>query len=414
MNESRKKCFISYSWDDESHSYWINKLARILKENGVDVKIDQWDLFPGSDLNQSLKELIHESDFVLVVCTEKYKHRVINNLGGVGFESQVLMKLVDTSDFEKIIPVLRFGDKNSSIPDFLSKKLYLDFRNDDYISEFQKLLEHFGIKQSFVTPFLGEVRYTVLEHSDISHGLAKRYRSNILLEGCLDKGAIKRVIIEINNKFRQSNYYRNKLAEARWQEKEADTISLFMYKSIQDLQHVDWICRTQWMHPNLEKSGRLMEMKGETISDGTVVDWNDNHGEYSEYFKKNILSKEEYLKSIIEIMDNLTPLVHWASELIDKYEQKTLSISDLDSKLGKKEEEVLDLYMSIGDISGPFECRELDQRFSEYIAVAHNVFLPFAGRGSWEEVNKIYLAKSAIQDARKTIQYYNLELEKVR
>jgi hypothetical protein len=41
---SNPKAFISYSWSSQEHQRWVLDLATQLRENGVDVTIDKWDL----------------------------------------------------------------------------------------------------------------------------------------------------------------------------------------------------------------------------------------------------------------------------------------------------------------------------------------------------------------------------------
>ena len=38
--------FISYSHDSKVHKQWVLELAQKLRQNGVDIIIDQWDLDP--------------------------------------------------------------------------------------------------------------------------------------------------------------------------------------------------------------------------------------------------------------------------------------------------------------------------------------------------------------------------------
>lgn len=44
------KVFISYSHDSLSHKTWIKKLTTYLRNKGIDVILDQWDLALGSDI----------------------------------------------------------------------------------------------------------------------------------------------------------------------------------------------------------------------------------------------------------------------------------------------------------------------------------------------------------------------------
>jgi len=43
-NDLAPKLFISYSWTSPAHEQWVISLATDLRENGVDVILDKWDL----------------------------------------------------------------------------------------------------------------------------------------------------------------------------------------------------------------------------------------------------------------------------------------------------------------------------------------------------------------------------------
>lgn len=53
---SAPKVFISYSHDSQQHKDWVLRLANELRTNGIDAKLDQWDLSPGQDIAPSWLE----------------------------------------------------------------------------------------------------------------------------------------------------------------------------------------------------------------------------------------------------------------------------------------------------------------------------------------------------------------------
>lgn len=76
--------FVSYSWDSEEHRRWVIALATRLRENGVDVVLDYWNLKLGADKTLFMEKAVRESDHVLLICTLKYKEKADGRLGGVG------------------------------------------------------------------------------------------------------------------------------------------------------------------------------------------------------------------------------------------------------------------------------------------------------------------------------------------
>ena len=57
---STPKVFISYAHDSQEHKKWVLDLATMLRNNGVDAIIDQWELRPGDDLS-----LINELNYII-------------------------------------------------------------------------------------------------------------------------------------------------------------------------------------------------------------------------------------------------------------------------------------------------------------------------------------------------------------
>jgi TIR domain len=125
--------FISYAWEDDVR-VWVRSLAtRLRREGGVDVQIDQWNIAPGDSLTAFMESAVRTNDFVLLVCTPRYKTKSDSRQGGVGYEGEVITGEVFTrANHRKFIPILRKGDWSSAAPSFLLGKLYLDFRSDPY------------------------------------------------------------------------------------------------------------------------------------------------------------------------------------------------------------------------------------------------------------------------------------------
>ena len=137
------KVFISYSWDSEEHKKWVLSLAVFLKENDVEVIIDRYDLLPGDRLPLFMEKSISESDYVLIICTPKYKEKADKRNGGVGYESNIITgELVTTNNERKFIPIIRFGNFENSMPRYLSGKYGINLKDDnnEYENELNDLL----------------------------------------------------------------------------------------------------------------------------------------------------------------------------------------------------------------------------------------------------------------------------------
>ena len=87
---SAPKVFISYSREGRDHQNWVLQLAQSLRQKGVDVALDQWDLTPGSDMTRFMESQIRDSDFGILVCTPTYAQKSNIPSGGVGYEKNII------------------------------------------------------------------------------------------------------------------------------------------------------------------------------------------------------------------------------------------------------------------------------------------------------------------------------------
>lgn len=133
------KSFVSYSWDSESHKKWVANLATQLRADGVDTHLDQWHAVPGDQLPHFMEREIRENDFVIVVCTPKYKTKSDNRSGGVGYEGDIMTaEVMNTGNHRKFIPVLAQGAWADAAPSWLNGKYFVD------LSSPEKLAQNYG------------------------------------------------------------------------------------------------------------------------------------------------------------------------------------------------------------------------------------------------------------------------------
>ena len=134
--------FISYSWDSEEHTRWVEQLAERLEKDDIEVNIDQWGLQLGQQLPQFMETSIRESDYVLIVCTPMYKKKSDNRKGGAGYEGNIISaELFVKNNYLKYIPVWRSGTWEEAAPSNVLGSFYVDLRegNKRYENEYVKL-----------------------------------------------------------------------------------------------------------------------------------------------------------------------------------------------------------------------------------------------------------------------------------
>lgn len=150
------KVFISYSHDSQDHKKWVLDLATRLRNSGVDATLDQWDLQAGSDLPHFMETNLATSDYVIMVCTDKYVSKANAGKGGVGYEKMIVTsELLGQIDSKKVIPIIK-QEGTRNVPTFLKTKMFIDFSIDDAFEYgFDELIRTVHESPLFVKPKIG-------------------------------------------------------------------------------------------------------------------------------------------------------------------------------------------------------------------------------------------------------------------
>lgn len=118
-----KRIFISYSWESEEHKKLVNDLGEKLENDGLEVTIDQWDVRPGDELALYMERAIKESDYVLIICSEGYKTKADNRIGGSGYEAKIITSnILANQHIKKFIPIYVGGKWDKVAPEFIDRK----------------------------------------------------------------------------------------------------------------------------------------------------------------------------------------------------------------------------------------------------------------------------------------------------
>lgn len=156
------KVFISYSWHPEKNKIWVQRLAERLIQDGVNVKLDVWDLKHGHDKYVFMEQMVKDPDIkkVLVICNEDYARKADDRTGGVGTESTIMSSdIYSLAEQTKFIPIL-MEKKNGEpcLPTFLKSRMYIDMSsNDIYELGYDQLLRDIYEKPLLRKPALGKM-----------------------------------------------------------------------------------------------------------------------------------------------------------------------------------------------------------------------------------------------------------------
>jgi hypothetical protein len=170
--------FISYAWENDEVKHWVKDLATQLRTDGIDAKLDQWEVVPGDQMPHFMEQSVRENNFVLIVCTPKYKSKSENRIGGVGYEGDIMTaEVLEGSNYRKFIPILKEGTKDTALPSWLKGKYYIDLSNKIHFENNYNDLKTTLLSSREVAPKLGKIKIsdqkiisksTVLEKEDSS------------------------------------------------------------------------------------------------------------------------------------------------------------------------------------------------------------------------------------------------------
>lgn len=159
---SAPKLFISYSWSDSIHELWVVDLATELRESGVDVILDKWDLKEGNDAVVFMEKMVTDPDIkkVAIITDETYATKADGRAGGVGTETQIISKKVyENQEQDKFVAVVSQKDENGKpyLPTYYKSRIYIDLSEPDkYGENFEQLLRWIFDKLLYVKPEIGK------------------------------------------------------------------------------------------------------------------------------------------------------------------------------------------------------------------------------------------------------------------
>lgn len=155
------RLFVSYSWTNQAHIDWVMQLATDLRAYGVDTVIDRWDLREGQDAHSFMEQSVRGEaiDKAILVCDRKYVDRANKREGGVGAESQVVTSSIykDVEQTKFVAVVTESDDDGEAVlPNFLTSRIFIDFRNsEEYSERLQQLVRWVFDKPLYRKPDLG-------------------------------------------------------------------------------------------------------------------------------------------------------------------------------------------------------------------------------------------------------------------
>jgi hypothetical protein len=185
MADKNPKLFISYSWSNPEHEKWVIELSTQLRESGVDVILDKWNLKEGQDALVFMEQMVTNPEIhkVAIICDKTYAEKADGRSGGVGTETQIISpKIYAKTDQTKFVVVVCETNENGRpcLPAYYKSRIYIDLsESESYSSNFEQLLRWIYDKPLYIKPELGKTPAFLSEDNPISLGTTTLFRRAI-------------------------------------------------------------------------------------------------------------------------------------------------------------------------------------------------------------------------------------------
>ncbi len=176
------KVFISYSWSNPQHEEWVINLATQLRQDGVDVILDKWDLKEGHDAIAFMERMVTDPEIkkVIIISDRVYAQKADSRKGGVGTETQIISKeIYDKVEQDKFVVVIAEKDEHGKpyLPTYYKSRIYIDLSEPDtYTENYERLLRWIYGKPLYKKPELGKMPTFLSEGEKISLGTTVSFK----------------------------------------------------------------------------------------------------------------------------------------------------------------------------------------------------------------------------------------------
>ena len=135
------------------------------------------------------------------------------------------------------------------------------------------------------------VHYEIPQLRDVSHGGARRLTATVLVDPHYDREVLREIIRKATYQVRHSSYHRGELVRSRWHDSHAHVVWLYLAADLQGLRNANWLARTQWIDPGLDRKMRPIELSASECLDAIAVKWNDSYTEMQGFYSEHSVDK---------------------------------------------------------------------------------------------------------------------------
>ncbi len=230
--------------------------------------------------------------------------------------------------------------------------------------------EHLTALTEIASPIVAASDYTICSEQDVSSGVAKRISLDIIAHTGsrgLNKpmlGAIVRDGLKVGQ---QSQYARNSISASTHADKSSGVVWGFVYLREVDRPAAAWVCRFQWISPDLDPSFRPLTFSGESAGEGLVIDWKLD-SDLASILDMRRETKADFLTKVDSLVAMMPPI----QEMLDKITEA--------GGLGESTKSFSESATAFEDSwddrhAPPQECQRLHQAVGEILATIGNAGL---------------------------------------
>jgi hypothetical protein len=261
-----------------------------------------------------------------------------------------------------------------------------------------------------------DIGFEIPRLRDVSHGAAKRYSAVLLVDRHYSKEVLREIILKATQQIRQSNYHRNQRAADRWRGQAAHVVWLFIARDLEDIRHSNWVCRTEWIDPNLNPAFRPLCMKGHEQVEDIQVSWNDSYEEMKSFFAHHTAEKGEVLEKLEPLIGRAVEIGRQISNWFDRFQSGTLSEEALIELIQKASPEISRIYSASGNLPmPPQDLEDYKEVCQSIFAHVDNMRLYFSNEGlaQWPSKNRLALLQMSLGGFARDTRRLQFEKEKV-
>lgn len=257
-------------------------------------------------------------------------------------------------------------------------------------------------------------RYSVIEVKDSSHGTAKRYSADLLVNPDLDKEAVRQIIRAETEILKSHNEFRNDITARKWQGIETHVIWLFLFWSEEDAADYNPFCRSLWISDRLSSNFAPPPLKGNDQIEDIPIDWSDDYQIKKDMFARFRVDRDSYLKQISPIDTQLTSIVNQIITLTSKLNAKKITYEKYEPQMKAFVSIISDLDEQAANIGAPTaDIEPLISKFRSMMNHVGNMTLPFSENGlkRWDQKTRLLLVNQAVEYYQQAREEFEKELQ---